>query len=638
MWRSSLTRASKVTIFQSRAAVSSFRNASTVSPSRMARDPNTLSNYASWLTKHTTANLRLDFDKKRLSGSVLLEFESLTNKESDEIILDTSFLSISSIGLNSTPAKWDLKPRSEPFGAPLHISVPNGASKGDRLMVDIEVETTDKCTAVQWLTPAQAGGKHPYMFSQCQAIHCRSLFPCQDTPDVKSTFTFNIVSPLPTVASGLSIATKPAEAGETLYMFEQKVPIPAYLFALASGDIATAPIGPRSKVATSPSELEGAKWELEADMERFMEVAEKIVFPYKWGEYNVLILPPSFPYGGMENPIYTFATPTIISGDRQNVDVIAHELSHSWSGNLVTNCSWEHFWLNEGWTMYLERRIGAAIHGEPQRDFSCIIGWKALEDSVERYGADHEFTKLVIKLEGEDPDDAFSTIPYEKGFHFLYYLERLVGKDNFDKFIPVYFTRFSGKSLDSYEFKATFLEFFTSLGDPEIKAKVDEIDWDEWFYKPGLPPKPDFDTSYVDMCYKLVDAWKHKHYKPSSDDVKDWSANQKLVFLEAVERFDPPLSPQRCQEMGAKYDFLLSQNVEIKSAYYLVCLDAKDKSSYEGVAELLGTIGRMKFVRPLFRGLNKVDRDLALKTFKKNEDFYHPICKGMVEKDLGLTS
>ena len=512
MWRFFVTRVTRVQKVAKSDHASVYNLVSRFSTTRtvlsMARDPSSLSNYGEWLTRHTTTNFNVDFNRKCLAGSVRLELESQTAADSKEIVLDSSFLSVSNVSVNALPAKWEMKPRVEPFGAPLHVAVPEGLPKGEVLCLEIQVETTEKCTALQWLTPLQAGGKYPYVFSQCQAIHCRSLFPCQDTPDVKSTFTFNISSPLQTVASGLKVETKSAEAGSTLYKFEQRVPIPSYLFALASGDISTAQIGPRSKVATGPAELEGAKWELEADMERFMEVAEKIVFPYKWGEYNVLVLPPSFPYGGMENPIYTFATPTIISGDRQNVDVIAHELSHSWSGNLVTNCSWEHFWLNEGWTMYLERRIGAAIHGEPQRDFSAIIGWKALQDSVDRYGADHEFTKLVVNLKGQDPDDAFSTVPYEKGFHFLYYLEKLVGKQNFDMFIPHYFTKWSGKSLDSIEFKTTFLDFFRGLEDADIHLKIDGIDWDKWFYSPGLPPKPEFDMSYVDMCYKLVDSWK----------------------------------------------------------------------------------------------------------------------------------
>ncbi|KAH7148680.1 peptidase family M1-domain-containing protein [Dactylonectria macrodidyma] len=601
------------------------------------RDPSTLSNYGAWRTRHTTADFKIDFEDKCLKGSVLLQLESQTDKESKEIILDSRFLDISSVTINSAKSNWELKEYSAPLGAPLHIAVPDGAAKGEIINLAIDLQTTSECTALQWLTPAQTSNKkHPYMFSQCQAINARSIFPCQDTPDVKSTFTFKLTSSLPVVASGVPVGDHIATPGvEKLYNFEQKVPIPSYLFAVASGDIATAPIGPRSVVATGPNELEDCKWELERDMEKFMEVAEKLVFPYKWGAYNVLVLPPSFPYGGMENPIYTFATPTIISGDRQNVDVIAHELSHSWSGNLVSNASWEHFWLNEGWTMYLERRIQAAIHGPAEFDFSSIIGWQSLEDAVALFGKDHEYTKLIIKHDGLDPEDVYSTVAYEKGFHFLYYLERVVGRENFDKFIPHYFTKWSEKSLDSFEFKETFLDFFNGLGNDDIRKKVSEIDWDAKFYTPGLPPKPDFDTTLANMCYDLANKWKEPDFVPNSNDVEAFTANQKLVFLAEVQQAGP-LSPEKSQLLGKTYDFAASKNVEILSAYYQVALKAQDPTSYEGTAELLGRVGRMKFVRPLFRGLNKVDRQLALDTFAKNKDFYHPICKGMVEKDLGI--
>ena len=284
------------------------------------------------------------------------------------------------------------------------------------------------------------------------------MFPCQDTPDVKSEFDFRIRSALPVVASGLEDGVEDVPgSSDKIYKFKQKVPLASYLFAVASGDIVSAPIGPRSAVWTGPDELDECKWELEEDTEKFLQTAEKLVYPYAWGTYNVLVLPPSFPYGGtikvayfaedlasklttrvtgMENPMYTFATPTIISGDRQNVDVIAHELSHSWSGNLVTSASWEHFWLNEGWTTYLERRIQGFLHGESSRDFSAIIGWKALQDSVKNFGEDHEFTKMIPDLKGKDPDDAFSSVPYEKGSTFLYHLEKLIGKAKWDKFIP----------------------------------------------------------------------------------------------------------------------------------------------------------------------------------------------------------
>ncbi|KAL8972791.1 MAG: hypothetical protein Q9183_000355 [Haloplaca sp. 2 TL-2023] len=609
------------------------------------RDPNTLSNYNNFLTTHTTAKLDIDFEKKRLVGNVVLKLKSISDAETKDILLDTSYLDIEHIKIKGqTLSGWQLLPRFEPYGSPLKISLEEEVEKDQSFEIDIDIQTTDRCTALQWLTPAQTSNKkHPYMFSQCQAIHARSLFPCQDTPDVKSTFDISIRSPLPVIASGLPRSTvrNLLQPGLTIFNFEQPIPIPSYLFAIASGDIHKAEIGPRSKVATGPEEIEAAQWELKADTENFIQIAEKLVYRYAWEKYNVLVLPPSFPYGGMENPIYTFATPTIISGDRQNVDVIAHELSHSWSGNLVSNASWEHFWLNEGWTTYLERRIQAAVHGEPHRDFSAIIGWKALTDSVQQFGRENEeFTKLVIELKGKDPDDAFSSVPYEKGFHFLYFLEKLVGKEKWDRFIPHYFTKYKGRSLDSYDFKATLLDFFAE--DEGAAKALKGVDWDAWFYQPGLPPKPDFDTSLVDVCYELADRWAHFDpssqeegaFQPRKEDINDWMANQVVVFLERIQDFQKPLSKEAIHIMGQVYGFMDSKNVEVLSRYLTVGLISKSEEVLQPTSELLGTVGRMKFVRPLYRRLNTVDRDLAVKTFEKNRDFYHPICRGMVEKDL----
>ncbi|KAL1640706.1 Leucyl aminopeptidase yscIV [Diplodia intermedia] len=632
------------------------------------RDPNTLSNYHNFLTTHTTANFELDFAKKRLLGNVVLLLKSLTDKEAEEVVLDTrfvshisycslvlafltsmaihSFLDITDVKVDGKSAKWDLAARVEPYGSPLFIKLGKGVEKDKQIAIDISLSTTEQCTALQWMTPEQTSNKkQPYMFSQCQAIHARSVLPCQDTPDVKSTVDFNIRSPLPVLASGLPTGAKDFQKGKDgapgtlLYTFKQEVPIPAYLFALASGDLASASIGPRSTVWTGPEELIACKWELENDMEKFLEAAEKIVYDYAWTTYNVLVLPNSFPYGGMENPIFTFATPTIISGDKQNIDVIAHELAHSWSGNLVSNASWEHFWLNEGWTVYLERRIIAAIHGEPHRDFSAIIGWKALQDSVERYGQDHEYTKLVVDLKGKDPDDAFSSVPYEKGFNFLYYLEKYIGREKWDKFIPHYFSKYKFKSLDSYDFKATLIDFFAS--DKDASAKLESLDWDTWFYAPGYPPKPDFDDSLVKVCYELADRWEAANkagnvsdFKPTSDDIAGWTGNQVVVFLEKIQTWEELLKPDFVEVMGQNYRFQSSSNVEIVSRFLTLGLRSKTISTYQPTSELLAVVGRMKFVRPLYRGLKEADFSLATQTFERNKDFYHPICRAMVEKDL----
>ncbi len=273
----------------------------------MSRDPNTLSNYNNWTTKHTKAEFSVDFEAQRLTGNVTLNLESITESESDEIILDSSYLDVTDISLNGVKTKdWVVKDRFEPYGSPLSIKIPGGKPKSETVSVKIALSTTSQCTALQWLTPAQTKGSYPYMFSQCQAIHNRSLFPCQDTPDVKSTYEFIIKSPLPVIASGVPVSqpesakAEPVTYGKDIktYQFIQKIPMPSYLFALASGDIVTAPIGPRSVVATTPGkDLADAKWELERDVEKFIEVAEGLIFPYVWGQYNVLVLPASFPYG-----------------------------------------------------------------------------------------------------------------------------------------------------------------------------------------------------------------------------------------------------------------------------------------------------------------------------------------------------
>ena len=244
------------------------------------RDPNTLSNYNNFVTTHTTVNFNIDFEKKVVGGKVALTLKSITDAAAKEILLDTSFLNVKDVALDGKFPKWDLLPRFKPYGSVLRIKLLDGVQNGQSVHVEMTTETTQDCTAIQWLTPAQTRSEHPYMFTQCQAIHARSIFPCQDTPDVKGTVEFNIESPFPVIASGIATCVKNLDknldgaASTKLYAFEQKIPIPSYLFALASGDIAKAPIGPRSVVATGPKQLKAAQWELEESTERYIETVE----------------------------------------------------------------------------------------------------------------------------------------------------------------------------------------------------------------------------------------------------------------------------------------------------------------------------------------------------------------------------
>ena len=341
-----------------------------------------------------------------------------------------------------------------------------------------------------------------------------------------------------------------------------------------------------------------------------------------------------------ENPIYTFATPTVVSGDRQNIDVIAHELSHSWSGNLVSNASWEHFWLNEGWTTYLERRIQAAVHGDDDRyrDFSAIIGWKALEDSVARFGPDHEFTKLVPDLAGRDPDEAFSSVPYEKGFVLLHHLEKLLGRAKWDSFTRHYFAAFRHRSLDTSQFHASLIAFFAA--DPAASDLLAATDWNTWFHAPGLPPRPHYDSSLADHCHALAARWQHladspdDTFRPSPSDIAAFTSTQCAHFLDTLQQHARPLPPRLITQMDAAYGLAARADAEVASRFLVLALRARAPAFYPHAATLLARVGRMKFVRPVFRELLRADPARARAVAAANRKFWHPICVAMVQRML----
>lgn len=595
-------------------------------------DPSTYSNYQQFQVIDSKLHFDINFEEKLVDGTVTY---NLIPKETKDIVLDTSYLTIKSVFINDESSEFSLEERKS-LGSPLKIVL----KTNEQFSLKINFQTTKDCTALQFLNKNATDGKeHPYLFSQCQAIHARSLFPCFDTPAVKSTYSFSVTSPYPSLMSG-----RPTKVEGQTYYFNQPIPIPSYLISLASGDISKSPIGSRSHVYCEPIKLNQCQHEFEQDMEPFIQTAESIVFPYEWDQYDVLVLPSSFPYGGMENPNITFATPTLISGDRENVDVLAHELAHSWLGNLVTNCSWEHFWLNEGWTVYLERLIQGKIHGEPTRHFSAIIGWSDLENTIKSMGDSLEYSKLVLDLKGVDPDDSFSTVPYEKGFNLLFHIENVIGKAKFDKFIPYYFNKFKYKSLDTYQFLDTLYEFFSNEHET-----LDKIDWDSWLFKPGMPPvDPKFDTTLVDQCYNLADRW-FKAVKTgdlgefSSKDIESFSSNQSVVFLDTLESFNKRSDfkwsdhKNSLVEMSKIYSsYTKLTNCEVLFRWFILQVDGQHEEFYKLLGEWLGTVGRMKFVRPGYILLNKVHHQLAIEYFSKFENNYHPICKAMVKKDLGL--
>ena len=355
------------------------------------------------------------------------------------------------------------------FGTPLNIDLSNSLTLSEKLQLKIEYKTSAHATALQWLEPGcTLGKKHPYLFSQCQAIHARSILPCQDTPLIKATYDacVRVKSPLVVLMSAIQTSASNERMGDaTKFTFEQLVPIPSYLIALACGDLVSRDIGPISRVWTEQAMIERAASEF-AQVDEMIRDAESLMGAYAWRRYDLLVLPPTFPYGGMENPTLTFVTPTIIAGDRSLVSVIQHEIAHSWTGNLVTNATWEHFWLNEGYTRFVERKLIGQMCGDGAsqlcRQFECIDGWRDLSETVHKvFGCDNQLTQLVTDLKQTDPDDAFSSIPYEKGHMLLYYLEEILGGvDVFNKYLRAYIERFKGKSLNTNEWKSFLYEYF----------------------------------------------------------------------------------------------------------------------------------------------------------------------------------
>ncbi|OZJ03446.1 hypothetical protein BZG36_03179 [Bifiguratus adelaidae] len=611
--------------------------------SKPLREPNTQSNLNDVSTKHLHLALKVDFDQKLLSGSVILDMVTLMDNVR-EIVLDTSYLAIKGTSVDGKALKYSVADRHPAFGSALTIELPEPIAKaGGELKLTVDYSTTEKCTAIQFLEPSQTvGKKYPYLFSQCEAIHARALVPCQDSPSIKLTYSASIQSPLPVLMSALQTGAEAGEFGLTTYNFVQKTKMPSYLIAIAAGNLQGREIGPRSTVWSEPEVVDAAAFEFDGT-ETFIKTGEELLTPYEWGRYDLLVLPPSFPYGGMENPCLTFVTPTLLAGDKSAVDVVAHEIAHSWMGNLVTTKTWEHFWLNEGWTVFVERKITGRIHGESERQFSAIIGWKALKESVELFGNDSPATHLNTNLDGIDPDDYFSTVPYEKGFNLLYHIEKVVGgAEVFEPYMRAHVQNFAGTSITTDDWKAFLYQYMEQNHGQEKIDALNTIDWETWLRAPGMPPvDPQFDTTLADACYTLAKKWDESRNGPydgfQSSDFETLTPGQKVVFLERMTDYES-FPHAALSKMDQLYNLTSIRNAEIRFRWQQLCLQASYEPVYPAVVEFLVEQGRMKFVRPLYRLLSRAQNGekLAKDTYLKHKNFYHPIAGMLIEKDIGL--
>ncbi|CAD5205359.1 unnamed protein product [Bursaphelenchus okinawaensis] len=592
-------------------------------------DPSSCANAVDLTVRHIHLDWNVSFEKKLIEGTAFLDLEVLNNTE--HINLDSRDLEIVSASLGDASLKHNIE-NNGALGQKLVVNFGKTLEKGSKVKLAIEYTTgKNGASALQFIDRECTADKlKPYLYSQCQAIHARSIVPCMDTPSVKQTYSANVKVPkgLTCLMSGLADGSSTEEGDLALFKFHQPIEIPSYLLAIVVGALEKRDISERCAIWAEPSWVEKARWEFE-DTEKMLQAAEELMGKYEWTRYDLVVLPPSFPFGGMENPCLTFVTPTIIAGDRSLCNVIAHEIAHSYTGNLVTNANWEHFWLNEGFTVFVERKILGRLYGEEARQFDCLCGWedRMLPCIKETFSPVHEYTKLIPRLVGVDPDDAFSTIPYEKGSAFLLYLEQLVGSNQrFEEFLRAYILKYRRQSIITDDWISFLKEYFT-----DKKKELDEVNYDGWLRTPGVPPnKPTYDDHLVEECKNLAKKWGTAEVEElnglKSEDLLKMTSDQQVKVLDCIET-GYTLSHERVALMEQKYKFSSSGNSEIRFSFLLIALKAKWVPIIEKALEFVTEVGRLKFVKPIYRKLFDwaESKDKALGTFEKNKQFMHPI-------------
>lgn len=561
--------------------------------------------------KHVDLDLEVLFDRKILRGTATLDFVRIADAP---LLLDTRDLSIESVTADNGAAGFQLGTPDPILGTMLKIDPPAGAKR-----VTIRYQTSPKASALQWLDAAQtAGGRDPYLFSQSQAIHARSWIPLQDSPGVRITWSARIRTPknLRTVMSAEFDPNTP-RSGD--YAFKMDLPIPSYLLAIAAGDLDFRPLGSRAGVWSEPSVVGRAAKEFE-DTEKMIQAAERLYGPYRWGRYDILVLPPSFPFGGMENPRLTFATPTVLAGDKSLVSLVSHELAHSWAGNLVTNATWSDFWLNEGFTVYLERRILEEVYGKERATMEAVLGRQELDKELAKLPPRDQV--LHIDLTGRDPDDGATSVPYEKGDLFLVAVEREIGRGRMDDFLKGYFNHFAFQSITTDQ----FLDYLNKQL-PGLRVPVQE-----WVFQPGLPKSaPSFTSEAFTRVEAAAAGWIQGTTPLSAIPKAQWSTQEWLHFLFALPA---DLGSQRMAELDRAFGFTRTGNDEILDQWLLMAIKNKYRPADARLDEFLITVGRRKYLKPLYEELVKTPegKARAQKIFERARPKYHPITTQAIEQ------
>lgn len=581
----------------------------------MRLDPHSYADDAQPSIRHVDLELTINFEEQVLEAIATLELDRAPEGTLD---LDSRDLALRSVmDDRGETVRFELGTDDAILGRRLRLFT-------DRPRFSIEYRTAPNASALQWLGPEQTAGRAlPFVFTQCQAIHARSILPCQDTPRVR--FTYDVRARVPGGARAVfAAAPAPPEGEHARFVMPQ--PIPSYLFAFAAGDLASRELSARSRVWSEAPLLDAAAHEF-AEVESMISAAESLFGPYAWERFDLLVMPPSFPYGGMENPRLVFLTPTLLTGDRSLVSVVAHELAHAWTGNLVTNASAEHFWINEGFTVYAERRIVEALEGPDVAALEAAIGRRELERDLARLMAiDPALTALRVDLEGRDPDQVFSNVPYEKGFAFLRCIEDAVGRDAFDRFLRSY--------IEAHAFRSLTTEELVRFLDANLPVARERVDLDAWLHQPGLPEAAPPARS---VALERVESWARRVAggERLSGELKAASPLEWQVFLWSLPA---ELPDDVTRWLEAEFALSRADNLEIRVAWLTRAAAQPDGFADDAIREVLTTCGRMKFLKPLYTGLIRrgpEGRALAEDLYAEAHHRYHPIAQSVIADLLG---
>jgi leukotriene A-4 hydrolase/aminopeptidase len=587
------------------------------------KDPHSFAEPGKAVVTHLDLDIKVDFSTQVISGKAVWTINNIA--KSDEIIFDTRQLNIQKITIEDaeTETMFALGDEVKYMGQPLSVNIDPGTTK-----VSIWYSTSKDAAALQWLNPQQTAGKiHPFLFTQSQAILARTWIPCQDSPGIRFTYKAKVSVPKDLLAL-MSAENPKQKSADGNYEFIQSRPIPSYLMALAVGDIAFQEVDSRTGVYAEPSVVKKAAWEF-ADMGKMVDAAEKIYGPYQWGRYDVIVLPPSFPFGGMENPMLTFATPTVIAGDRSLVGLIAHELAHSWSGNLVTNATWNDFWLNEGFTTYFERRIVEAVYGKDEAQMQEVLGRQDLTNTVKDLGEKNPDTRLKADFKDRDPDEGVSDIAYEKGYAFLKTIEEAVGREKFDIFLRGYFDGHKFKSVNTEEF-LTYMDNNLLKDQTDLKEK---IRIDEWVYQPGIPTNiPPAKAERYNAIDSLLAGWdKTKNSTGFNKQVN--STNERLYF---IKHLPENTTASDMAILDKEFGFTQSGNREVQCAWYTLAVRTKYTPAYKHIETFLTEVGRRKFLTPLYTEMGKSPegKRWAKEIYAKARPNYHSVAYNTIDELL----